>query len=95
MRRRITATLLRSTGPKRDREVVWVRRFAWMDTAVPRTVQLALYASVPGDIVEFASVELGFQIGIMHIGPKNEIDIEYSPLVRSSQGLMKLMGVPA
>lgn len=85
--RRIVATLLRG----KKQEVIWVRYYNWMDTAMPRAVQLALCYGAPGDIVEFASTELGFQIGTLRILPKQRFELEYSPLVQSSTSLLKLL----
>lgn len=85
--RRIVATLLRG----KKQEVIWVRYYNWMDTAMPRAVQLALCYGAPGDVVEFASTELGLQIGILRILPKQRVELEYSPMVRSSEHLLKLL----
>lgn len=85
--RRIIATLLR--GKKQEK--VWVRYYNWMDTAMPRAVQLALCYGNPGDVVEFASTELGFQIGTLTILPKQRVELVYSPLVQHSTSLLKLL----
>ena len=85
--RLIIATLLR--GKKQEK--VWVRYYNWMDTAMPRAVQLALCYGNPGDVVEFASTELGFQIGVLRILPKNRVELEYSPMVKHSTSLLKLL----
>lgn len=85
--RRIVATLLRG----KKQEVVWVRYYNWMDTAMPRALQLALCYGSPGDVVEFASTELGFQIGILRIQPKQRVELEYSPLVKHNATLLKLL----
>ncbi|QBJ04474.1 hypothetical protein HOV23_gp099 [Pseudomonas phage Lana] len=88
MSRGISATLYR--GRKKDK--VWTRYYSWMDTAMPRAVQLTLQTGEEGDVVEFASTELGFQIGVLHVRPRNRLELEYSPLVKSSPSLMKLLG---
>jgi hypothetical protein len=85
--RRIIATLYR--GKKQQK--IWVRYYNWMDTAMPRAVQLALCYGVPGDVVEFASVELGFQIGTLTLLPKQKVELTYSPLVQNSASLLKLL----
>lgn len=85
--RRIVATLYRG----KQQQKIWVRYYNWMDTAMPRAVQLALCYGVPGDVVEFASVELGFQIGTLHILPKQQVELKYSPLVQHSATLLKLL----
>lgn len=89
--RRITATLWRSTGPGKERQHVWTRQYGWMDTAVPRAMQLALNYGQPGDVVEFVAKELGFQVGTMRVLPKNRVELEYSPLVNNSPSLLKLV----
>lgn len=87
MQRAISATLYR--GKKKEK--VWTRYYNWMDTAMPRAVQLAIQTGNDGDVVEFASQELGFQIGVLHVLSKNRVELEYSPLVRSSPSLLRLM----
>ena len=90
MNRKIMASLFR--GKKKEK--VWTRYYAWMDTAMPRAVALALQTGEVGDVVEFSSVELGFQIGILHDCPKNKFELSYSPLVRNSPSLLKLVDNP-
>lgn len=92
MKLQIQATLLRSTGPKQDRVPVWTRHYAWMDTAMPRVVQLVMRDSQPGDIVEFVGKEQGFQIGVLFVNKGNHVSMEWSPLVNASPSLMKLLG---
>lgn len=75
----------------KKKEKVWTRYYAWMDTAMPRAVALAMHTGEVGDVVEFSSVELGFQIGILHVCPKNKFELSYSPLVRNSPSLLKLV----
>lgn len=87
MRRRICATLYR--GKKQEK--IWVRYYQWMDTAMPRALQLALCYGAPGDVVEFHSTEIGFQIGTINVLPKNKVELNYSPLVKSSDNLLKLL----
>ena len=90
MHRKIVATLFR--GKKKEK--VWTRYYSWMDTAMPRAVALALNTGEIGDVVEFSSVELGFQIGTLHVCPKNKVELTYSPLVRNSPSLLKLVDGP-
>lgn len=85
--RRIIATLYRG----KKQEIIWVRHYNWMDTAMPRCVQLALCYGSPGDVVEFASTELGFQIGTLKVLPKQQVELIYSPLVKNSTALLKLL----
>ena len=84
------ASLFRGKKKKK----VWTRYYAWMDTAMPRAVALALQTGEVGDVVEFSSVKLGFQIGILHVCPKNKFELSYSPLVRNSPSLLKLVDNP-
>ena len=86
MRRRIMACLYQG----KNKKPVWTRYYNWMDTAMPRAVQLALCSGYLGDVVEFSSTELGFQIGVLHLMPGNKIELEYSPLVAHSPTLLKL-----
>lgn len=92
MKLQIQATLLRSTGPKQPREPIWTRHYAWMDTAMPRIVQLVMRDSQPSDVVEFIGKEQGFQIGVLFVNKGNQLSMEWSPLVKTSPGLMKLLG---
>lgn len=87
MQRKIIACLYRG----KKKELVWTRYYSWMDTAMPRAVQLAMQTGTTGDVVEFASTELGFQIGILRLMPKNKVELEISPLVKNSPSLMKLV----
>lgn len=89
MKRPITATLWRSTGPRNPRELVWVRHYSWVDTAVARASQLALYCQ-EGDVIEFASIELGFQIGTLKVLAGCKTQLTYSELIKSSPTLLKL-----
>ena len=45
MRRRIMACLYQG----KNKKPVWTRYYNWMDTAMPRAVQLALCSGYPGD----------------------------------------------
>ena len=85
--RKVVATLVRG----RAKEVVWRRFYSYMDTAMPRAVQMALHDSEPGDVVVFASIEYGFQLGVMHVHPKGKFDLVVSDLVTNSPSLLKLM----
>ncbi|MNT95800.1 hypothetical protein D3C72_2377520 [compost metagenome] len=58
---------------------------------MPRALQLALCYGQAGDVVEFASVELGFQIGTLTLLPKQKVELIYSPLVQNSASLLKLL----
>lgn len=92
MARQISATLFRSTGPRKPREPVWTRKYAWMDTAMPRAVQIPLREGEVGDLIEFSGEQAGFQLGTIELGEKCTLKVEWSPLVQAHSGLMKLMG---
>lgn len=92
--RKVVATFFRSTGPSQQREAVWSRRYSWMDTAMPRAVQLLMTEGVPGDVVEFSSAEHGFQLGVLRVLPRGKFDLEMSPLVKASPALLRLMESP-
>lgn len=87
MQRAISATLYR--GKKKER--IWTRHYGWMNTAMPRAVQLAIETGSDGDVVEFASTELGFQIGVLHVRSRNRVELEYSNLVHNSPSLLRLV----
>lgn len=84
---RVVATLMKG----QSKEVIFKRRFAYFDTAMPRMVQLCLNYGNEGDIVEFYSHELGFQIGILRILKNNRYEVDMSPLIKSSPTLLKLI----
>ena len=92
MIRQIRATLLRSTGPKQPRQAIWTRHYSWMDTAMPRAVQVLLREGQVGDIIEFSGEAEGFQLGIIRKDKGCSLKVEWSPLVQSSSHLMKLLG---
>jgi hypothetical protein len=86
-RRRVVATMMRG----QSKEIILTRHFAYFDTAMPRLIQLAINYGNEGDIVEFYSHELGFQIGILRIKKNNRFEMEMSTLVKSSPTLLKLI----
>lgn len=87
VRRRVIATMIRGLS----KEVVWVRRYSYFDTAMPRALQLAMSYATEGDIIEFASIEFGYQLGILRIKKSGKFEVEMSPLVKASPSLLKLM----
>lgn len=91
--RQVTATLWRSTGPGQDRVELWKRHFSWMDTALPRIIQVLLREGQVSDLVVFHSTDIGFEIGVVELKPKNKIRIEYSDLVKSSSTLMRVFNM--
>lgn len=86
-RRRVVAVMMRG----KSKEVIMTRYYSYFDTAMPRMVQLAITNSNEGDFVEFASVEFGHQLGVLHIRKNGRFDMEMSPLVKASPSLLKLM----
>lgn len=86
-RRRVVATMTRG----KSKEVIMVRYFSYFDTAMPRMLQLAISYCNEGDFVEFASTEIGHQLGILHIRKGGRFEMEMSSLVKSSPSLLKLM----
>jgi len=64
--RPILATVFRKKIPHA------VRRYARIDTAYPRALQILIQQGEPGDVVEFSHSEWGFQIGWIkiHVGGK-------------------------
>lgn len=89
--RRVVATMTRG----RSKEVIMVRRYSYFDTAMPRMLQLAISYCNEGDFIEFASIEHGFQLGILHILKDGRFEMVMSPLVKSSPSLLKLMNEDA
>ncbi|MCO6704940.1 hypothetical protein [Streptomyces sp. CHB9.2] len=85
--RRIIATMTRG----KSKEIIDVRRYSYLDTAIPRMLQLAISYCNEGDFIEFASIEFGWQLGILHIRKGGRYEIEISELVKSSPSLLKLM----
>jgi len=65
--RNLVATLLRGNKP------VWSRRYARLDTAIPRCTQLALLEGHPRDVIELSHAETGMQIGTVKLGVGNRI----------------------
>ena len=59
-------------------DTVWVRHYSAISRAIPRAVELALLAGVPGDVVEFSHAEHGFQIATVKLMVGGRIDIQIS-----------------
>jgi hypothetical protein len=89
MTRKIMASLYRG----KQKAHIWTRYYSYFDTAMPRAVQLALTYGEPGDIVEFSSTELGFQLGTLKVLPRSQYEVKMSPLVKASPSLLKLMNL--
>lgn len=64
-KRPIVAALHRRTS--HGTELVWTRYYIRLTLAIPRAVQLALETGRPGDVVEFAHANLGFQIATVKV----------------------------
>lgn len=73
MSRHIVATLHHKGKP------VWNRRYARIDTAFPRAVELLIIDGEPGDVIEFSHSEYGFQIGTVKIKAGGKITINITP----------------
>lgn len=87
IRRRVVATMTRG----KSKEVIMVRHFSYFDTAMPRMLQLAISYCNEGDFIEFASTEIGHQLGVLYIRKGGRFEMEMSSLVKSSPSLLKLM----
>lgn len=85
--RRVVATMMRG----KSKEVIMSRKYSYLDTAMPRMLQLAMTYCNEGDIVEFASIELGFQLGVLRVGARGQFHMEMSELAKHSPSLIKLM----
>jgi len=57
-----------------------VRHYARVDTAFPRAVQILMQHGEPGDVVEFAHSEHGFQIGTVKIHVGGKINVKWTIL---------------
>lgn len=90
-RRRVVATMTRG----KSKEVIMVRYYNYFDTAMPRMLQMAISYCNEGDFVEFASVEFGHQLGVLHIRRGGKFEMEMSSLVKASPSLLKLMNEDA
>ena len=86
-RRRVVAVMTRG----KSKEVIMTRYFNYFDTAMPRMVQLAITYCNEGDFIEFASTEIGHQLGVLHVRRGGRFEMDMSPLVKSSPSLLKLM----
>lgn len=86
-RRRVVATMTRG----KSKEVIMVRHFSYFDTAMPRMLQLAISYCNEGDFIEFASTEIGHQLGVLYICKGGRFEMKMSDLVKSSPSLLKLM----
>jgi len=56
------------------------RHYARVDTAFPRAVQILMQDGEPGDVVEFAHSEYGFQIGTVKIHVGGKINVKWTIL---------------
>lgn len=86
-RRRVVATMTRG----QSKEVIMTRHYAYFDTAMPRMLQMALNYCNEGDFIEFASIEHGFQLGVLHVRKGGKFEVTMSALVKASPTLLKLM----
>ena len=65
-----------SASLHRKGQVLWTRRYARLDTALPKGVFYALLSGQPKDVLEIYHVELGFQIATVKIHVNNHISIQ-------------------
>lgn len=63
-----------------DKELVWKRYYARIDTAVRRSVQVAMLEAYPGEVVEFSSRDFGYQIGTVKMQTMGRIQVDWTPL---------------
>lgn len=91
MSRQISATLFRATGIGTERKHVWIRHYSWIDTAFPRTVGVAISSGQVGDVVEFAFIESGLQLGTVKVVGAYRVETEWSPLVKRNPKLKALL----
>ncbi|OMP14233.1 hypothetical protein COLO4_00150 [Corchorus olitorius] len=84
---RVIATMHRG----QSKEIIMVRRYSYFDTAMPRMLQLAITQCNEGDFIEFASIEEGWQLGILRILKGGKFEMEMSELVKAAPSLLKLM----
>lgn len=89
--RRVIATMTRG----QSKEVTMVRKYSYFDTAVPLMLQLAISYCNEGDFIEFASIEEGWQLGILRILKGGKFNLEMSDLVKSAPALLKLLSEDA
>ena len=61
------AILHRTEPGRKSTTILWTRYFKRLDTGIPRAVQLAMLEGQPGDIVEFASANHGYQIATIKL----------------------------
>ena len=71
MKRPIAAAL------NRGGRVLWTKRYARLDTALPRGIYYALMEGQPKDVLELYHAEFGFQIAtvMLHVGGQITIQI--------------------
>jgi hypothetical protein len=72
-RRPIVATFIR-----RNKSVTKTRYYSRITTGFPRAVQLLMIDGEPGDLVEFASNEFGYQIGFVRLKVGGNMDIQWT-----------------
>lgn len=89
-KRPIVATLHRyPEGRRRGSQVIWTRYYTDITNAIPRGVQLALQDGEPGDVIEFASSNHGYQIATVRLKVGSSI---HNISVRISKELLEAAG---
>lgn len=62
----------------RGEHIVWIRRYARIDTAVPRCTQLALLEGHPRDVVELSHAHTGMQLGTITLHVNNKLTASWA-----------------
>jgi metal-responsive CopG/Arc/MetJ family transcriptional regulator len=61
----------------RDNKIVWVRRYARIDTAIRRCTQLAVLEGQPKDVMEMAHNISGRQLGTIKLHTGNKLTAQW------------------
>ena len=76
MARPLIATWYRKPG----QPAMKTRHYARLTTAVPRSIALLLEEAHPGDVVEIAHSEWGFQVATIKVHVSGKIDLNWTIL---------------
>lgn len=57
--------------------LLWTRRFARLDTAIPRATQLLMLEGQPGNVVEFSHAVTGLQLGTIKLRVGGKMVTDY------------------
>lgn len=72
--RPIVVTFSSSTGGRR---VIWIRYFARLETAIARAASVLVLRGAPGDSMEIASNDYGFQIATLVIKAQGHLTVNF------------------